>query len=168
MNIKPFSQHTALLTLLCLAAVLLLSFVHGVMADDYNLPPRGTQPVFVPMEHGNYEGARLQVQALFSQSWPWDELQWQDVWTVIEWYDGQNTWYPVAGWQGNLDAIAQSDAGWMGTKEWWVGKDDLGTGPFRWKIYEYSGGPLLVASEPFTLPEESGKTLVLQPILEPK
>lgn len=171
MNAKTFINRYALLALLGLAAIVLLSFVHGAMADDYALPPRGTQPIVVPdisSDHVQYDGARLQIHALFSESWPWDELHWQNVWTVIEWSDGQNTWYPVAGWQGNLDAIAQGDTGWVGSKEWWVGKENLGTGPFRWKIYEYSGGPLLVTSEPFELPETAGKTLILQPILEAK
>lgn len=171
MNVKTFLNRYALLALFALAAILLLAFGRGAMADDYGLPPRGTQPIVVPetvAEHTSYDGARLQLQALFSQTWPWDELHWQNVWMVIEWYDGQDTWYPVAGWQGNLDAIAQGEAGWVGTKEWWVGKENLGTGPFRWKIYEYSGGPLLVASEPFNLPEAAGSTLILQPVLEAK
>jgi hypothetical protein len=171
MNVKTFLNRYTLLTLFGLIAILLLSFAHGAMADDYGLPPRGTQPIVVPdtsSEHVQYDGARLQIQALFSESWPWDELHWQNVWTVIEWSDNQDTWYPVAGWQGNLDAIGQDDAGWVGTKEWWVGQENLGTGPFRWKIYQYSGGPLLVTSEPFELPETAGKTLILQPILEAK
>ncbi|MCB9418993.1 MAG: hypothetical protein H6667_04275 [Ardenticatenaceae bacterium] len=169
MNIKHMLNKYTLLALFGLAAVLLLSFGRGAMADDYSLPPRGTEPIIVPDANTDpihYDGARLQVHALFSQSWPWDELNWQNVWTVIEWYDGQDTWYPVAGWQGNLDAIAQGDAGWVGTKEWWVGKENLGTGPFRWQIYEYPGGPLLVTSEPFNLPDAAGKTLILQPVLE--
>lgn len=172
MNAKSFLNRYTLLALFGLAVILVLTFVHGAMADDFGLPPRGTQPIVMPdttVEHNmHYDGARLQVHALFSQSWPWDELHWQNVWTVIEWYDGQETWYPVAGWQGSLDAIAQGDAGWVGTKEWWVGKKDLGTGPFRWKIYEYSGGPLLVTSEPFNLPEAAGTTLILQPTLDAK
>jgi hypothetical protein len=171
MNMKTFLNRYTLLALFALAAILLLAYGQGAMADDYGLPPRGTQPVVVPdtiAQNTPLDGARLQLQALFSQTWPWDELQWQNVWMIIEWSDGQGTWYPVAGWQGNLDAIAQGDEGWVGVKDWWVGKEDLGTGPFRWKIYEYSGGPLLVTSEPFNLPEEPGKTLILQPILEAK
>jgi hypothetical protein len=173
MNLKPFLNRYALLALLALAAILVLFQVHGAVADDYDLPPRGTQPVVVPVTDTNvgnmpYDGARLQVHALFSQSWPWDELHWQNVWTVVEWQDDKDDWFVVAGWQGGLDAIAQGEAGWIGTKEWWVGKEDLGTGPFRWKIYEYAGGPLLVTSEPFPLPEEAGKTLIMQPILEAK
>lgn len=171
MNAKTFLNRYALLALFGLVTILLLSFGHGAMADDYGLPPRGTQPIIEPdtiVNHEKYDGARLQVHALFSESWPWDQLHWQNVWTTIQWHDGQETWYDVAGWQGNLDAIAQGEAGWVGTKEWWVGQENLGTGPFRWKIYEYPGGPLLVSSEPFYLPESAGTTLILQPILEAK
>lgn len=171
MNARTVLNRYALIALFALVAILVLSFGHGAMADDYGLPPRGTQPVVVPdtnAPHAQYDGARLQVHALFSQSWPWDELHWQNVWTVIEWQDDKGDWFVVTGWQGNLDAIAQGEAGWIGTKEWWVGHENLGTGPFRWKIYEYSGGPLLVTSEPFDLPEEAGKTLILQPTLDAK
>lgn len=171
MNAKTFLNRYTLLALFGLAAILLLSFGHGAMAEDYGLPPRGTQPIVVSDTIANpekHDGARLQVHALFSESWPWDQLHWQNVWMVIEWYDNQGTWYPVAGWQGNLDAIAQGEVGWVGTKEWWVGQENLGTGPFRWQIYEYPGGPLLVSSEPFNLPEAPNTTLVLQPILQAK
>jgi hypothetical protein len=170
MNPKNLLNRYALLALFGVAVILVLAFVNGAMADDYSLPPRGTTPIIVSdtVPHHADAGARLQIQALFSESWPWDELHWQNVWSTIQWYDGQDTWYDVAGWQGGLDAIAQGDAGWVGTKEWWAGKKDLGTGPFRWKIYQYQGGPLLVTSEPFYLPEKAGDTLVLQPILEAK
>lgn len=172
MNPKTALNRYALLALFALAAILILTFVHGAMADDYSLPPRGTKPVVINDSISDAaaaeNGARLQIHALFSESWPWDELHWQNVWTTIQWYDGQSTWYDVAGWQGNLDAIAQGDAGWVGTKEWWAGKKDLGTGPFRWQIYDYQGGSLLVTSEPFYLPEKTGSTLVLQPVLEAK
>lgn len=173
MNTKTFLNRYALIALIGIAAILILSFVNGAMAgdDDYGLPPRGTQPIIINDTQADavkLDGARLQIHALFSESWPWDQLHWQNVWTTIQWHDGQDTWYDVAGWQGNLDAIAQGEAGWVGTKEWWAGEKDLGTGPFRWKIYEYQGGPLLVTSEPFYLPESAGNTLILQPILEAK
>jgi hypothetical protein len=174
MNTKTFLNRYALIALVGIAAILILSFVNGAMAgdDDYGLPPRGTDPIVVAtdtqVDKAHLDGARLQIHALFSESWPWDKLHWQNVWTTIQWYDNKGTWYDVAGWQGNLDAIAQGEAGWVGTKEWWAGEKDLGTGPFRWKIYEYQGGPLLVTSEPFYLPESAGSTLILQPVLNAK
>lgn len=175
MKTNNFFNRYALLAIVGLAAIALLAFANWTMAnEDYGLPPRGTQPIVISDEiivegqHIKHDGARLQVHALFSDSWPWDELHWQNVWTTIQWYDGKDAWYDVAGWQGNLDAIAQGEAGWVGTKEWWVGKDNLGTGPFRWVIYESQGGPVLVTSEAFNLPETAGKTLILQPTLDAK
>lgn len=172
MNAKHFLNRLGLLALLGASVFLVLTFVRSTTADGYELPPRGTGPTENPLithiPGGNVDGARLQVHALFSESWPWDEMHWQNVWTTIQWSDNEGVWRDVAGWQGGLDAIVLDDAGWVGIKEWWAGEENLGTGPFRWKIYQSSGGPLLVTSEPFYLPELAGSTLILQPILEPK
>ncbi len=172
MNAKQFLNRLGLLILVGTAILGALTIAHSTMADGYELPPRGTEPSEMPLitniPGGNMDGARLQVHALFSESWPWDEMHWQNVWTTIQWYDNAGVWRDVAGWQGGLDAIVQEDAGWVGTKEWWAGESNLGTGPFRWKIYQSAGGPLLVTSEPFYLPNLAGSTLILQPVLEPK
>ncbi|MCP4424902.1 MAG: hypothetical protein GY803_10445 [Chloroflexi bacterium] len=172
MNTERFLNRLGLLVLLGALAFLVLTFVQRTTADGYELPPRGAEPnnASITYAHGkeSTDGARLQIHALFSESWPWDEMHWQNVWTTIQWADNEGTWHDVAGWQGGLDAIIQEEAGWVGTKEWWAGEQVLGTGPYRWKIYQSAGGTLLVASQPFYLPESAGSTLVLQPVLEPK
>jgi hypothetical protein len=135
---------------------------------DYGLPPRGTQP-----ESGAAPvsvitvGARLQLQTQFSQSWPWETMPWYEVWTVVQWSDGKGGWFDVAGWQGSLDSVSQVETDWVGNKEWWVAAEDLGTGPFRWLIYQYPGGPLLEMSDPFYLPAIANQVGIVQQELTP-
>jgi len=42
---------------------------------------------------------------------------------------------------------------------WYVGKEDLGSGPFRWLVYDAQDGRLLATSDLFDLPERAGQTV---------
>ena len=81
----------------------------------------------------------------------------QMLWAEVEWQDPQGKWHSVDGWKGMFDA----------TQEWWVGEDDLGTGPFRWLVYDGSGGTLLASSEAFDLPDKPKQTVNVEVSLGP-
>ena len=160
-----------LITLLGAATVLILAIAHSATAD-YELPPRESPETTTPITTFDTPalsvGGRIYLRVHFAQDWPWDQLHWQeDLWHVVEWYDHTGTWYPVDGWHGNLDTIQQEGDGWVGQKELWAAKDDLGTGPFRWKVYQGEGGPVLATSPEFYLPIESGKTVSVDLELAP-
>jgi len=78
---------------------------------------------------------------------------------VVEWQDADGMWHAVAGWQGTLDRVAVEDGAVTGYKTWWVGAEDLGTGPFRWLIYRGKGGERLATSEPFYLPASARRVV---------
>lgn len=140
------------------------------------LPPRGTPtppaapaPTLTPEPTAEVEskasspvdGARLQLHVRYGESWDWDSMVWQDLWTEVEWTDGEN-WFPVGGWRGNLESIEQMEPGdWVSLREWWVRNKDLDTGPFRWVVYQGEGGEKLATSDPFRLSAQSGETMVI-------
>lgn len=156
--------------------VLALTFSQNTSADD--LPPRDsdvptatpipepTEPLAASNASSLPEGGTIEMKAAFSSDWPWDQMMWQDVWLEVEWSDGE-TWFMVDGWKGNLDSIDQEDGTWVGQKAWWVVKDDLGKGPFRWLVFDQEGGNLLVISDEFSLPAERGQTTVVDVELNP-
>jgi len=67
-------------------------------------------------------------------------------WTQIQWQDYQGNWHNVDGWRGTVDQNRRVT--------WWVGEDNLETGPFRWLAYATEGSdePIAAISEPFILP----------------
>ena len=66
-------------------------------------------------------------------------------WTAIEWQDSNTgKWHLVDGWRGDLNSA--------GTQSWWVGRNQLGRGPFRWLVYDSKGGKLLTTSAEFDMP----------------
>lgn len=73
------------------------------------------------------------------------------LWTIVQWQDSAGGWHDVEGWQGAFDEGNK--------KMWWVEAKDLGTGPFRWAIYQGQNGPLLASSESFHLPHRAGEIL---------
>jgi len=81
------------------------------------------------------------------------------VWTIVQWQDYFGAWHNVDGWQGTLDVGNQ--------KLWWVADKDLGTGPFRWVVYQGQAGPSLAVSEPFHLPDLSGRKVQVDVTLGP-
>jgi hypothetical protein len=82
-------------------------------------------------------------------------------------------WHDVEGWQGTFDDFvhdsSSNDGGGMceGKKTWWVARADLGTGPFRWVIYQMPGGKLLASSKPFYLPNAIDETVRVEVSLLP-
>jgi hypothetical protein len=160
-----------LIALFSLAAFgLLLHAARPATADGYDLPPREdeseTPDVTAPIV-ATGQGARVHLQAHFSQNWPWDNMHWQqDLWLKVQWLDEDNVWQDVAGWQGSLDAIQQKED-WVGMKEIWLADAQLGTGPYRWQVFAVDDGRLLVTSEQFYLPSKSGDLMALDMMLEP-
>lgn len=144
-----------LISLFGVAAFLALFIAHGTTAN-YSLPPRDEDAPIEVQSVSVDVGTRLQLHGKFSDSWPWDSMHWQDVWTMIQWQDNEGEWIDVNGWQGNFDEIKQGEAGWVATKEWWAAKEITGTGPYRWLVYDHPGGNLLATSEPFHLSDRPG------------
>ena len=81
-------------------------------------------------------------------------MPWQALWTVVQWQDRAGEWHDVVGWQGSLDEANSAGC----KKVWWVAREDLDQGPFRWVIYWYRGGESLAQSESFDLPHKVGET----------
>ena len=159
-----------LIALFSLAAFgLLLLAARSATADGYELPPRedAKPPVNEVEIVPNGQGARVHLQAHFSQNWPWDTMHWQeDLWLKVQWLDNEGNWQDVDGWQGTLDAIQQQED-WMGVKEIWLADALLGTGPYRWQMYVKDTGQMLTVSEPFYLPSKGGDLMALDLMLEP-
>ncbi len=114
-------------------------------------------------------GSLIELQAEFPQAWPWDEAHWQELWAVVQWQDDtawldpEEEWRDVEGWQGTLDEVALDvDGSIVGKKTWWVAKEDLGTGPFRWLVYRSQGGRLLGVSDTFDLPEIVNRITIME------
>lgn len=154
-----------------LASLLLLLRPLTATADNLDLPPRETPGVEVEAEEPeviiNGLGARVHLQAHFSQDWPWEAMHWQeDLWIVVQWLDEEGVWQDVAGWQGTLDAIQQVED-WQGVKELWLADVHLGTGPYRWQVFERDNGRLLSTSDEFYLPNKGGDLLTLEMMLKP-
>lgn len=77
-----------------------------------------------------------------------------DVWTAVEWQDPHtDVWHLVDGWQGAPNANHEV--------RWYVGQEDLGSGPFRWLVYDAPEGDLLATSETFMLPEHARQTVAV-------
>jgi hypothetical protein len=118
---------------------------------DQQAPSKGLQPRQAPI------GGSIALCVQFPETWPWAEVHWQDLWTVVQWQDAWGDWHDVEGWQGNLEQVSVNESGQVvGEKTWWVARHDLGTGPFRWLIYQGKESRLLAASEPFYLPDSGG------------
>ncbi len=170
MKKKKFQEKYFLMALFGIITFLILFVASGTMAN-LALPPRDDatpDTTVVDIAQGTMPiGTRLQLNAQFSDAWPWDTMQWQDVWSEVQWQDDKGEWFEVDGWKGNLDTIAQSENGWVGTKEWWASDDIIGSGPYRWNVYTHPGGDLLTTSEPFNLATYAGGMVVVPVELAP-
>jgi hypothetical protein len=71
-----------------------------------------------------------------------------DAWTIVQWQDGNGAWHNVEGWRAALVGDYQ---------EWWLGRNDYGTGPFRWCVLATPMGSIVASSDPFYLPARSGE-----------
>jgi hypothetical protein len=55
----------------------------------------------------------------------------------------------------------------MGVKELWLADEHLGTGPYRWQMYEHKDGRLLTTSDAFYLPSKGGDLMAVDMMLQP-
>lgn len=153
------NRSSSVTLILCTLLVLLsgIGVVRTVQAAPLALPPRPS-PVPAPKN-----GGAICLNADFGTEWPWDSIQWQEIWTVVQWQDEWGYWHNVEGWQGTLDSVTASDQGKVvGEKTWWVAETDLGKGPFRWVVYRGRGGKTLATSAAFVLPSSAGQTMLVQ------
>lgn len=133
------------------------------------LPPRPLTPTPTSLptpQPPAPTGAQIELYARFPASWPWDETGWQELWTVVQWRDNEGQWRDVAGWRGTLDrVVVNASEEIVGRKTWWVARENLGGGPFRWLVYRGEGGALLAASDEFTLPSQGGQITQVEALL---
>jgi len=122
------------------------------------LPPRPTpQSEIVCRKTGGFIVLRFRT----TQERVWGLIHWQELWSVVQWQDGQGNWHNVEGWQGGFDVFYHNidEEICEGRKTWWVDGDDFIKGPFRWVIYQRRKGKLLAQSELFYLPLFAGQTV---------
>ncbi len=98
-------------------------------------PPRPTLTPTPQSSTGSYIELRV----------PTDNI---NLWTVVQWQDGEGNWHDVESWRGILDEIHEH----KGDKIWWVLPGEYGDGPCRWQVYDRAGGKLLATSHAFYLP----------------
>ena len=128
------------------------------------LPPRPEPPSPSPVVAPGEEPGGGVIELLIPlASGRWHGEYWQGLWTIVQWKDSFGGWHDVEGWRGTPDEVVDGE----GKKVWWVGKADLGTGPFRWLIYQSQKGKLLAQSQPFYLPHSSGETVKVEVSLTP-
>ena len=159
------------------ALLLVTALPRLTLAAPPILPPRPTPPATppaptpvprptpapVPKLHPSPSGGFIDLQAQFGPAWPWGDVHWQELWTVVQLRDGRGGWQNVDGWQGTFDEIINL----RGRKVWWVAKEHLGLGQFHWVVYLSRGGQLVATSEPFYLPGSTGETVIVEVVLEP-
>ena len=143
--------------LLTIAAVCVLLGIVSSLAPARALPPRPPTPTPTSLS----SGGSIVLELTFGDDWPDRGLNWQDLWTVVEWQDGDGDWHEVEGWQGGLNQVVVKEDVVIGQNTWWVAESDLGDGPFRWLVYQQQGGPLLATSEPFDLPDSVGGMVIV-------
>ena len=153
-------------------------------AEPLSLPPLNTQTPYPTGQATPVSTATPQATATSAPAPPapptgglvnlrvqfpeWLSYQWQELWTVVQWQDEWGTWHDVEGWQGTLDHVTTSENGEIvGKGTWWVAKDGLGTGPFRWQVYRSEGGRVLVTSDEFDLPGATGQAVTVEVALGP-
>ncbi len=112
------------------------------------LPPR-PEPTSTPISQGTTEDGGY-IELLYGGL----PVGPNGVWTIVQWQDPETEkWHDVEGWQGTMELD--------GTQRWWVAPEDLGKGPFRWRVYDEKGGKLLETSETFDLPSDANQYVVI-------
>ena len=103
----------------------------------------------------NANGSKIQLQLADGTANTWAGVQFFNErngrWETVRGADGQ------AAWHGTADDMHKRP--WVQT--WWLGEERLGTGPYRWVIYSAPNGYARVYSEPFFLPEQTNRMLVM-------
>ena len=138
-----------IIALLVATALFLFALILGFNQRNViagGLPPRPEPTATpIPSTQSSPDGALIELHYDGIAVGP------QGVWTVVEWQDTETLkWYEVQGWQGTVELD--------GTQKWWVAPADLGTGPFRWVIYDAEDGDVLQTSDEFNLP--ASETLI--------
>lgn len=126
-----------------------------LLAEPMALPPRPTPlppPTAVVPAMGHIV---LEVEG--------DLGAWPELWTGVEWQDGEEAWHPVEGWRGSLDVVTATG----GEKVWSVLPDHFGQGPFRWVLYARRSGGRLAESAAFCLPRQAQETVTVRMTLMP-
>lgn len=85
-------------------------------------------------------------------------LEWNRLWTMVEWQDGDGAWQLVEGWQGPFDEVDAAG----GHKTWSIPPTLFGRGPFRWRVDTAQNGLTLATSQSFTLPNRVGVRLTIE------
>jgi hypothetical protein len=149
---KQYYKFISYSTVAVLFGLLFLGLIHtGANANSTNdLPPRppGVPTPEQPAQPEEPPAPPLQGGfILLNMATPSPEY-----WVTVQWYDGQENWHTVSGWQGNFDG--------HGDVLWWVAPEDMGKGPFRWVVLssEVDGRPIAI-SEEFYLPEHTLQTV---------
>ena len=147
----------------CILLVTILVIIATLLLTQPSLAQLPARPGLDSPTGDSPDGAQLMLLVQFPQGWPWESTHWQELWTVVQWQDPHTgLWHTVDGWQGTLDMVEVDEAGLVtGRKAWWVGKDELGKGPFRWLVYKGQGGSLLATSTVFDLPDAAGTSVTV-------
>jgi len=159
---------TAIIVGLLLLVVPTLTSAGASLSDAEGRVPRST--TYPPPKPGEIieeesKWAQFALWVSFTPEWPGLGLQWQELWTVVEWQDPLGDWYEVESddgtmaWQGTLDYIDKEGKAW---KVWWVDPPDYGKGPFRWVIYDRQGGNVMVVTHNFYLPSGANKRVIVE------
>jgi len=148
-RVRTYSAYIASVAVCTLLALALLPLA----AQGATLPPPPPPPEPQIAQRAPVSGAPAELRVQFSQAWPWANIPWQALWTVVQHQESVGgDWSDVEGWQGGLDSVVVGEDGQIvGTKVWWVTGSDLGRGPYRWLVYQGEGGDLLGTSDPFYL-----------------
>jgi hypothetical protein len=164
-----------------LAAIILPRFAGAAPVD---LPPRPVpqpppggeepsepgpsgQPAASHSRSNPVKGAPVTLKVQFSEDWPEKGIQWQELWTVVQWQDQWGYWHDVDGWQGTLDKVYLDDGKVMGAKMWWLYDSLLGAGPFRWAVFAGRTGKVMAKTDPFYLPTSEVQKLTVELQLSP-
>lgn len=129
-------------------AFLITLFAYPTQAASPSMPPRPSTPTptLVPPPtrsvFTSVSGAFIHIQVVNGN---------RQTFTMLQWQDGEGNWHDVDGWRGTLE-----DGVW---KRWWLPSYLFGKGPFRWLVYEHSGGELLAVSRSFDLPTLPGQVV---------
>jgi hypothetical protein len=78
--------------------------------------------------------------------------------SVVQWEDGLGNWHDVDGWRSELTWLTS----YVFFQPWWVAPKDLGTGPFRWLIYNPKTGKTVGTTNSFYLPMGGGVVTMQQ------
>jgi hypothetical protein len=133
-------------------------------------PTPPSAPTITPPQPAAPETTQSSAIILEAQSTA--DLQWANLWTVIEQQTADGAWQVIEGWQGAFDSVVAA----VGYKTWDVPPSLFGQGPFRWRVDTERSGQTLATSQPFTLPDRAGVRLTVvvtlsavpvQPILLP-